>query len=205
MSNNLHVLMMIAATVTPMAHAAEQALTSEQSAAVARAERELREHTKGAGTTRYSLLSVEPQQWSDSGLGCRKPGAIYRQVITSGYVVKFRSELRTYEVHVAREHAVVCDGFREWPVRVRATQLPQLEALAREDLAAKLEAKPEDIRVLRRVPTQWRIAELECRDLTEAGTARVAGYKLYLRYRRRVYTYHTDDAHVFACPAIAGQ
>jgi hypothetical protein len=205
MSNNLHVLMMIAAMATPLAHATEQALTSEQSAAVARAERELREQTKGTGTTQYSLLSVEPQQWSDSSLGCPKPGAMYQQVITSGYIVKFRSELRTYEVHVFGEHAVLCQGLRERPVRVRATQLPQLEALAREDLAAKLKAQSEDIRVVRRVPTQWSIAELECRDPTEAGTGRVAGYKLYLRYRRHVYTYHTDDARVFACPAIAGQ
>lgn len=205
MSNNLRLLMAIAATSMTVVQAAEQALTSEQSAAVTRAERELREHRNGTGTTRYSLISVEPQQWSDSSLGCRRPGAMYQRVITSGYVVKFRSELRTYEVHVAGEHAVICDGLRDRPVRVRATQLPQLEALARQDLAAKLNAQPEDIRVVQRVPTQWTVAELECRDVTAAGTARVAGYKLYLRYRRHMYTYHTDDARVFACPAIAGQ
>lgn len=89
--------------------------------------------------------------------------------------------------------------------RARAAYLPQLETLARADLADKLSVRPEDIRVVQRVPTQWTSAELECRDPTDSAATKVAGYKLYLRHRRRTYTYHTDATRVFACPAIAGR
>jgi hypothetical protein len=186
---------------------AAQELTPEQAGAVARAQQALQARTSDVVEDKYTLVGVEARTWSDSSLGCPRPGVMYQQVITSGYAVTLRDEQRSYVVHVAGERAVICDSVMPGVQRprARATQLPRLEALAREDLASKLGVNPEEVRVVRRVPTQWTLAELECRDATDTGQAKVRGYKLYLRHRRQQYTYHTDDARVFACPAIARQ
>src|SRR5262245_32112553 len=47
-----------------------------------------------------TLESVTVSQWSDSSLGCRKPGSQYMQVITAGYTVKFVGKDARREVHV---------------------------------------------------------------------------------------------------------
>src|SRR5262245_1325042 len=47
------------------------------------------------------LLSSEQTQWSDSSLGCAQPGAMYTQVITSGYVLRFAGADAPHEIHVA--------------------------------------------------------------------------------------------------------
>lgn len=118
-------------------------------------------------------------------------------------VVLAGEEGRSPQQSATAEAASTSNAPRQRSPRVRATQLPQLEALARQDLATRVKAQPKEVRVLERVPTHWTLAELECREPSDTSTAQIAGYKLYLRYRRHTYTYHTDDARVFACPAIS--
>src|SRR5918995_4571411 len=40
-----------------------------------------------AQASEFSIVSIEPAQWSDSSLGCRKPNSMYQQVMSNGYVV----------------------------------------------------------------------------------------------------------------------
>ncbi|MET0986666.1 MAG: hypothetical protein ABW034_14790 [Steroidobacteraceae bacterium] len=191
--------------------AGAQSLTPEQVAAVERARVALAESENDARPSQYTVAAIEAKEWSDSSLGCRTPGTMNQQVITRGYVVLLREEERTHEVHVAGDHAVVCPfniagGLRAPQPRVRATQLPELELLARQDLAARVNVAVDRIDVVRRVPKGWTQSALECRGPAEQERAAIIpGFKLYLEYQGRLYTYHTDEARVFACPVIAGK
>lgn len=57
-----------------------------------------------------ALLSVEPETWSDSSLGCPQPGHYYLQVITPGYRILFEAQGREYGVHTDRSgrQVVLC-------------------------------------------------------------------------------------------------
>jgi hypothetical protein len=187
---------------------AESVLTDGQQAAVERARQALHQQHQRSSDVALAVESVAAKEWSDSSLGCRKPGVMYQQVITSGYVVVLREAERTHEVHVAGDRAVICStasraGLREPPPRVRATNIAALEARARADLGSKIGVAPEKIRVVQRVPKQWNTATLECSpDGDTEAPATIPGFKLYLRYETRMYTYHTDDERVFACPRM---
>jgi hypothetical protein len=199
-------LLLGAGLLTAAARAQPEPLSAEQLAAVERAQQVLVAKLDAKQAAHYPLLAIEAKEWPDSSLGCRTPGATYLQVITHGYVVLLGEGGHTHEVHVAGEHAVVCprtaSGFREPQPRVRATQLPQLEKLARADLATQLGVSVESIRIVQRVPKRWTQTSLECRNSEQTDSAAIPGFKLYLRHEARVYTYHTDEARVFACPVI---
>jgi hypothetical protein len=57
------------------------------------------------------LVVEEAVRWSDSSLGCPKPGMMYTQVITPGWRLGFAGrDGRTHEVHANRDgsHWVLC-------------------------------------------------------------------------------------------------
>lgn len=57
-----------------------------------------------------NVVSVEEMEWSDSSLGCPKPGMMYMQVITPGYRVTLEHDGQRYTFHTDRSHrAVRCD------------------------------------------------------------------------------------------------
>ncbi|MET0659165.1 MAG: hypothetical protein ABW110_13520 [Steroidobacteraceae bacterium] len=208
---NITIVAALVCTSLTFAGAAAQSLTPEQAAAVKRARTALAEKEGDASPAQYTIAAIEAKEWSDSSLGCRTPGAMYQQVITRGYVVLLRAGEQTREVHVAGDHAVVCpptpaSGLRAQQPRVRAAQLPKLESLARQDLAARLDVAIDRIAVIQRVTKGWTQSTLECRGPAEEERAAIIpGFKLYLQYEGRVYTYHTDEARVFACPVIASK
>lgn len=181
-------------------------LTGEQKAAVAVARRTVAGATAKAPD--FTVLSVEPRQWSDSSLGCRQRGMSYMQVITDGYVVKLESQGQQHEVHVAGENGVICTGLiagaPRTPATPRVTNLDAMEKGAIADLAQKLKAEPAEIRVTGRIPQSWDDASLGCSSPAATAHAQspVAGFKLVLEHRGRLYTYHTDMARVMACPPI---
>jgi hypothetical protein len=196
---------MFAAGMTAVAVGAAE-LTNEQKAAVAVAERALASSVGRAQS--FTVQSVEPRQWSDSSLGCRKPGMSYLQVITEGYAVKLEGQGQIHQVHVAGENAVICTadvavGVARMPAS-RVTDLPAMEQKAIADLAQRLNANAADIRVTSRVPQSWNDSALGCSGAVAATqpAKRVAGFKLSLRHGERVYTYHTDMVRVMACPPI---
>ena len=62
-----------------------------------------------AAANEFTVVMVEPAQWSDSSLGCRKPNAPYKEVISNGYTVVLERQGKRHQVNVAGSRAVLCD------------------------------------------------------------------------------------------------
>jgi hypothetical protein len=57
-----------------------------------------------------TLVGVEAVEWSDSSLGCPRPGMNYLQVITPGYRILLEAQGNSYEYHSDQSSRVVrCD------------------------------------------------------------------------------------------------
>jgi hypothetical protein len=64
----------------------------------------------GVQDSGIKLIGLEAVEWSDSSLGCPKPGETYLQVITPGYRVTLEAQGQRYEYHTDRTtRAVRCD------------------------------------------------------------------------------------------------
>lgn len=105
-----------------------------------------------------AMTQIEPKTWSDSSMGCGKPGTMALQVITEGYAVTLEAQGRKYRVHVSGNSAIVCDQ----PALVRnelrrpgnARGLDVMIEKARQDLAQRLGADPAAIRLQGTQPHQ---------------------------------------------------
>ena len=53
----------------------------------------------GVGANELTLVRSSAAEWSDSSLGCPKPGMMYAQVITPGYEITFEHDGSNYAVH----------------------------------------------------------------------------------------------------------
>jgi hypothetical protein len=72
----------------------------------------LSDAAKRTGTDARSLqvIRTEPKDWPNSGLGCPRPGEMYAQVITPGWLIEVRSGQRILEYHTdARDRFVLCN------------------------------------------------------------------------------------------------
>jgi hypothetical protein len=157
--------------------------------------------------SKIEALSAEARTWSDSSLGCGKPGALATQVITPGYEVTLKTAKGNYRVHATDKYAVVCGAATQWR-NPRNAQVP-LKGLndkvdwARADLASKLSAQQDQIRTMTFVATVWPDTSMDCVVDSEQVVKKVTrGYRIVLSYAGRIYTYHTDMDRVRACPAI---
>ena len=57
-----------------------------------------------------AIVTVEENEWSDSSLGCPKPGMNYLQVITPGFKITLEAQGKRYEYHSDTNRRVVrCD------------------------------------------------------------------------------------------------
>ena len=64
----------------------------------------------GCDAQAIQVVGVEEMEWSDSSLGCPKPGMMYMQVITPGYRVTLEHDGQRYTFHTDLTHRVVrCD------------------------------------------------------------------------------------------------
>jgi hypothetical protein len=185
--------------------AAAQAAAEQARAAAAR---ELK-----AGVNEFTVVTIEPAQWSDSSIGCRKPNAMYQQVVTSGYVVVLERQGKRHQVNVAGSRAVMCDVATRLSGTVRqplpARGLDRVAGLARQDLANRLHVDVEHIRIATMEPRRWTDDDMNCRSgkgepvTGESGSA--IGYRLALTASGRTFFYHTDLRSVRACPPIEDQ
>jgi hypothetical protein len=150
------------------------------------------------------VTGAERQTWNNSALGCGRPGEVSLQVITEGYAITFKAEARTYRVHVAGEHVVVCDSLvREKPTAARARGLDTMLYAAREDLAKRLHVQIEDIKIRGFKPQRWADSTLGCtQPEADSNEGPVAGFRLMLLHAGRIFTYHTDLKEVMPCPPI---
>jgi hypothetical protein len=153
-----------------------------------------------------TVTRSEPQTWSDSSMGCGKPGTIALTVITEGYAVVLSAEGREHTVHVSGSNAVICSKGAMPHRDGRATNARGLDVMmerARQDLAQRLGVDPAQIRIAGMRPQRWDDSALGCPQEGEAIRAGpVDGFRLALRYSGRIYTYHTDRRDVRPCPAI---
>jgi hypothetical protein len=161
----------------------------------------------------FTVVTIEPTQWSDSSLGCGKPGARSAQVMTKGYTVVLERQGQRHQVNVAGSHAVMCDsatriaGTTRLPTSARG--LDRVAMLARQDLAHRLRLDPANIGVANVEPRRWTDDDMNCHSgggapATESSQG-TAGYRLELTASGRTYSYHTDLRSVRACPPLEAQ
>jgi hypothetical protein len=162
----------------------------------------------------FTVVAIEPTQWSDASLGCRKPGTTSAQVVTNGYVIVLERQGQRHQVNVAGSHAVMCEGASRITASGRgqtsARGLDRVAALARQDLANKLRLDAQHIRVVKTEPRHWTDDDMNCNSgggsAAAAGSAAEAtaqssfGYRMELSASGRTYYYHTDLRSVRACP-----
>ena len=182
--------------------------TSAKEQAEQHARAKLAEHLKVAPDA-ITVTRSEPRTWSDSSMGCGKPGTVALTVITEGYAVVLSAQGGEHDVHVSGDHAIVCNKGMTSRRDGRALNAHGLDTMmerARQDLAQRLGADPAKIRFAGMRPQRWDDSGLGCPREGEVVKAEpVNGLKLMLRYSGRVYTYHTDRQDVRPCPAIESQ
>jgi hypothetical protein len=193
---------------TPTADSSEATRAAGEQAR-AEAARRLR-----AQPSEFNIVAIEAVQWSDSSLGCRRPGEMYLQVVSSGYTVVLERQGQRHRVNVAGSRAVLCNNdarggsLAHQPVRARGLQ--QMTALARQDLANRLRLDVQQIRVVNMEPQRWTDSEMNCSSAggaastsdTSAAAGAATGFRLTLSASGRSYFYHTDLKSVRACPPI---
>jgi hypothetical protein len=164
----------------------------------------------------FTVVTVEPAQWSDSSLGCRKPSSKYQQVMSNGYVVVLERQGQRHTVNVAGKVAVICEPINRLTGTVRqpmsARGLERVTTLARQDLANRLRMDVQQIRVANVEPRHWTDDDMNCSSgggsptaAAPAGATPATGYRLALNASGRTYVYHTDLRSVRACPPIESQ
>jgi len=63
----------------------------------------------GVSSAALKVDQVEPRQWGDSSLGCPKPGQMYSQIVTPGFVIVISGPGKQLEYHAdTRGHVVLC-------------------------------------------------------------------------------------------------
>jgi hypothetical protein len=62
----------------------------------------------GVAPASVTLVSVQPRDWSDSSLGCPRPGMMYAQVITPGYLITLEAAGKRLEYHTDQRKAELC-------------------------------------------------------------------------------------------------
>jgi hypothetical protein len=170
-----------------------------------------------AQASEFTVVTVEPAQWSDSSLGCRKPNSMYQQVMSNGYVVVLERQGTRHQVNVAGTRAVLCEPTTRLSGTVRgpmpARGLDRVTTLARQDLANRLRLDVQHIRVANIEPRHWTDDNMNCASggsspasgAPTAAAGEGSGYRLALSASGRTYFYHTDLRSVRACPPNATQ
>jgi hypothetical protein len=167
-----------------------------------------------ADASEFNIVAIEAVQWSDSSLGCHRPGAMYTQVIMNGYTVVLERQGKRHQVNVAGSRTVMCEtgarlgGVARQPLRARG--LDQMTTLARQDLAKRLRLDVQHIRVVNIEPRRWTDNDMNCSSGASAAAPADAsaaesmssGYRMALSASGRTYFYHTDLKAVRACPPI---
>ena len=62
----------------------------------------------GVPETEIRMGLATPASWGDASLGCPEPGAMYAQVVTTGWEIKLRHGEREYQYHADAERAIPC-------------------------------------------------------------------------------------------------
>jgi hypothetical protein len=64
----------------------------------------------GVSAANLHVEQVEPRQWPDSSLGCARPGLMYSQIVTPGFLIVISSGSTRLEYHTdTRSNVVLCN------------------------------------------------------------------------------------------------
>lgn len=156
-----------------------------------------------------NIVHVSIMDWSDSSLGCPRPGVEYLQVVTRGAVVMLQAEKKPYRVHVAKDRAIVCDVPTRDSLAVGSRQpagmvMRDVMQVATADLARRLNVEQSDVTVTNVQSTTWPDDSLGCAAPREVeAQEKVEGFKITLEYSGQDFSYHTDQQRAIPCPPIA--
>ncbi len=53
-----------------------------------------------------SLVEAKEVVWSDGSLGCPQPDMMYAQVLTPGYLIKLKYDIRDFEYHAGKDRSL---------------------------------------------------------------------------------------------------
>ena len=144
-----------------------------------------------------AFLNLTPQLWPDSSLGCPQPDQAYSQVITPGYLITFRVDEATYEVHSdENQYFVVClnssDGVASPtpPDPIVAEFIFQVT----QDLATELGVPPDSVVLVSSEAADWSDASLGCEPGrgTQYPPEAISGYRIVLAVGDQYFEYHTS-------------
>lgn len=161
----------------------------------------------GIATDAVTVASVKPMQWSDTSLGCPKPGMSYATVITPGYKIVLQAEGENYDYHTGSDSFVLCEdasssGLQEQPKHLINLD-PELAALveqAMQDLSSRLDVKEEDIVLQSAEAVQWRDSSLGCpKPGMNYLMVITPGYLIKLEANAMTYEYHADKDRASYC------
>lgn len=157
--------------------------------------------------TEIAVTNTEPRTWTDSSLGCGKPGTVALTVITEGHAITLTARGEPYRVHVSNSNAVICKPAKFMRKELRRPShgrgLEAITAMARDDLARRLGVAASEVRVVRSQPKEFADSGLGCPRQGETLLAGpVPGFRMTLQHAQRTYMYHTDLSQVRPCPAL---
>jgi hypothetical protein len=161
----------------------------------------------GIATDAVKVVSVKAMQWSDTSLGCPKPGMAYATVITPGYKIVLEAEDKMYDYHTGSDNFVLCQDTSSGTIEEQPTHQvnldPELAALVEEakvDLSSRFNAAIDEIVLLSASAVQWRDSSLGCpKPGTASLTVITPGYLIKLEAGGMTYEYHADKDRVFYC------
>lgn len=148
-----------------------------------------------------TLQTVEAVEWSDSSLGCPKPGMNYLMVITPGYLIKLEAGGETYEYHADQERAIFCKNPKPPANKGGKEEIEaKLVEAAQADLAQRLAVSSDEIQVVKVESVMWSDGSLGCPQPGMMYTqAVVPGYQITLSAEGQEYDYHADQKTAFLC------
>jgi hypothetical protein len=148
-------------------------------------------HDLGLAADLVEVQSTAPVDWPDSSLGCPKEGELYAQVVTPGYRISLQVDGQMFSVHVGGGSAVVCRKDEAQLEELETPELLEMAALAREDLAKRLEVEPDGIELVAASEIVWPDESLGCPAPGKTYPPRTReGYFIRLRFEGRVFRYH---------------
>lgn len=59
---------------------------------------------------RLAVVDIEARTWTDTSLGCPKPGRRYLPSSIDGYIATIAHGSETYRVHLGNDRGLVCEG-----------------------------------------------------------------------------------------------
>jgi len=152
-----------------------------------------------------SLIHQSKFNWPNSALGCPKPGIAYTQSIVPGHLVLLKHQQSQFRVHTGNGRALVCKLSRI-PLKLDGVILDNLEQMAINDLATRLGATVESIKVVESEPMVWPDSNFGCATASVMPiTKSVRGHLIKLVYRDQIFEYRTSRSKVKPCPAIETQ